>query len=69
MVERGLTVDHSTIYRWVMGYAPELEKRTRPHLRSTNDSWHVHETYIQVKGKWKYLYRALIHQATLLTSC
>lgn len=38
MVERGLTVDHSTIYRWVMRYAPELEKRTRPHLRFTNET-------------------------------
>jgi len=59
MWERGLSVDHSTIYRWVMRYAPELEKRTRPRLRSTNDSWRVDETYIKVKGKWKYLYRAV----------
>lgn len=59
MVERGLTVDHSTIYRWVMHYAPELEKRCRPHLKLTNNSWRVDETYIKVKGKWKYLYRAV----------
>jgi len=59
MAERGLSVDHSTIYRWVQTYAPELEKRCRPHLHLNNDSWRVDETYIKVKGKWKYLYRAV----------
>jgi transposase, IS6 family len=46
-------------YRWVQAYAPELEKRIRPHLRLTNDSYRVDETYIKVKGAWKYLYRAV----------
>ena len=59
MRERGLSVDHTTIYRWVQAYAPELEKRIRPHLRLTNDSYRVDETYIKVKGAWKYLYRAV----------
>jgi transposase-like protein len=59
MNERGLSVDHTTIYRWVQAYAPELEKRIRPHLRPTNDSYRVDETYIKVKGAWKYLYRAV----------
>ena len=59
MAERGLQVDHSTIYRWVMAYAPEINKRCRPHLRSTNDSWKVDETYLKVKGKNHYLYRAI----------
>ena len=59
MTERGLCVDHTTIYRWVQAYAPELEKRLRPHLKMTNDSWRVDETYIKVKGEWKYLYRAV----------
>lgn len=59
MSERGLSVDHTTVYRWVQAYAPELEKRCRPYLCATNDSWRVDETYIQVKGKWKYLYRAV----------
>lgn len=51
-----------TIQRYTDGcfpYAPELEKRTRLHLRLNNDSWRVDETYIKVKGKWKYLYRAV----------
>lgn len=59
MAERGIEVDHSTINRWVLKYAPELDKRIRPHLQSTNDSWRVDETYIKVKGQWKYLYRAV----------
>jgi len=42
-----------------MYYTPELEKRCRPHLQQTNDSWRVDETYIKVKGQWKYLYRAV----------
>ena len=52
MCERGLHVDHTTIYRWVQHYAPELEKRCRPHLNTTNDSWRVDETYVKVKKAW-----------------
>jgi len=59
MNERGLAVDHTTIYRWVQKYAPELEKRIRPYLGPTNDSYRVDETYIKIKGKWYYLYRAV----------
>ena len=59
MAERGLKVDHTTIMRWVHQYSPEIEKRIRRHLRPTNDSWRVDETYIKVKGNWKYLYRAV----------
>ena len=59
MTERGIQVDHSTIMRWVHQYSPEIEKKVRRHLRSTNDSWRVDETYVKVKGKWKYLYRAV----------
>jgi len=59
MAERGLKVDHTTIYRWVQDYAPELEKRTKPQLKPTNDSWRVDETYIKVKGEWLYQYRAV----------
>jgi transposase-like protein len=59
MRERGLSLDRTTIYRWVQSYAPELEKRIRPHLRLTNDSYRVDETYVKIKGEWKYLYRAV----------
>ena len=59
MLERGLEVDHSTIARWVLTYSPQIDKKARRHLKLTNDSWKVDETYIKVKGKWKYLYRAV----------
>jgi IS6 family transposase len=59
MRERGLHVDHTTIYRWVQRYAPELEKRCRPHLKATTDSWRVDEMYVKVKKMWMYLYRAV----------
>ncbi len=59
MLERGLKIAHSTICRWVHKYAPELDKRCRRHLKPTNDSYRVDETYIKVKGNWTYLYRAV----------
>jgi len=59
LAERGLSVDHVTVWRWVQRYAPEIQRRLRPRLRATNDSWQVDETYIRVKGKWVYLYRAV----------
>ena len=59
LADRGVTVDHTTIYRWIQAYAPEIEKRIRPHLRSSNGSWRVDETYVKVKGRWTYLYRAV----------
>jgi IS6 family transposase len=57
--DRGIQVDHTTLFRWIQAYAPELDKRIRPHLRMTNGSWRVDETYIRVKGEWVYLYRAV----------
>ena len=59
LAERGLHADHVTVWRWVQRYAPEMERRLRRHLKPTNDSWRVDETYIRVKGKWRYLYRAV----------
>jgi transposase-like protein len=48
-----------TVWRWVQRYAPELERRLRAHLKATNKSWRVDETFVRVKGKWAYLYRAV----------
>jgi len=59
LIERGLGADHTTVWRWVQRYAPELEQRMRRHLKSTNKSWRVDETYIRIKGRWCYLYRAI----------
>ena len=57
--DRGVSVDHTTVYRWIQAYAMELEKRLRPHLRPTTESWWVDKTYLKVKGRWVYLYRAV----------
>jgi IS6 family transposase len=51
LAERGLSVDHVTVWRWVPRYAPELDRRLRKRLKTTNDSWRVDETYVRVKGK------------------
>src|SRR5947209_91856 len=66
MAERGLRVDHTTIYRWVQRYAPELDKRCRPHLKACNDSWKVDETYIKIRKIWMYLYRAVDSEGNTL---
>jgi transposase, IS6 family len=66
MRERGLSIDHTTIYRWVQRYAPELETRCRPHLKATNGSWRVDETYLKVKKVWMYLYRAVDSEGNTL---
>jgi IS6 family transposase len=59
MVERGVDVDHSTIARWVVHYAPMLNELIRREMRTPNRSWRVDETYIRVAGRWTYLYRAI----------
>lgn len=59
MMEPGLHVEHTTIFRWVQRYAPEVEKRCRPHLKVTNDPWRVDETSTKVKGTWMDLYRGV----------
>ena len=59
LAERGLLVDHVTVWRRVQRYAPETERRLRSRLKPTNDSWRVDETYIRIKSKWRYLYRAV----------
>lgn len=59
MRERGLSVDHSKIFRWIQKYAPEINKRIRPHLKLAGASYRVDETYIKVGKRCKYLYRAI----------
>ena len=56
---RTLQSTTSLLWRWVQRYAPELNRRLRSRLKPTNDSWRMDETYIRVKGKWRYLYRAV----------
>ena len=59
LLDRGIAVDHTTLFRWIQAYAVEPGKRIRPHLRLSNGSWRVDETCIKVKGRWTYLYRAV----------
>jgi putative transposase len=60
MAERGVTIDHSNIYRWVQKFTPQLEAAFRKSKkRSVGKSWRMDETYIKIKGQWRYLYRAV----------
>lgn len=72
MKERGSEVDHSTIQRWVVHYAPLLEEVFHKKKKRPGDRWRLDETYIKVKGQWKYFYRAVDKQGNtidfLLTS-
>jgi transposase-like protein len=62
MAERGIDLAHTTILRWVQRYVPEFEKKWNPYARPVGSSWRVDETYIRVKGRWTYLYRAVDKQ-------
>ena len=59
MAERGIAVDHATIHRWVVRYSPELLERFNRRKRAVTGKWHIDETYIKVRGRWMYLYRAI----------
>ncbi len=59
LVERGVTVDHVTVYRWVQRFTPEFVSVARPRRRVAGDRWFVDETYVKVAGRWTYLYRAI----------
>lgn len=63
--DRGVKLVHTTLFCWIQAYAPELDKRLCPHLRMTNGSWRVDETYCQVKGEWVYLYWAAVRGQTV----
>ncbi|MDO4024150.1 IS6 family transposase [Salmonella enterica] len=71
LAERGVNVDHSTIYRWVQRYAPEMEKRLRWYWRNPSDlcPWHMDETYVKVNGRWAYLYRAVDSRGRTVIEC
>ena len=59
MREHGVAVDHTTLFRWVQRYAPEINRRMRPHLKMSGTSYRIDETYVKVGTGWKYLYRAV----------
>jgi transposase, IS6 family len=59
LAERGVTVDHVTIYRWVQRFTPEFIEAARPCRHAPGDRWFVDETYVKVSGRWAYLYRAI----------
>ncbi|MDE9455208.1 IS6 family transposase [Xenorhabdus bovienii] len=59
MAERGVIVDHSTLHRWLIRLVPLLDKAFRRHKRSVGRRWRMDETYLKVRGQWKYLYRAV----------
>jgi putative transposase len=59
MAERGVSADHATIQRWVVKYSPQLEAEFHRRKRPVGRSWRMDETYIRVKGEWRYLYRAV----------
>lgn len=59
MEERGFSVSHVSIYKWILRFGPSLEEKFRMHKLPVNTSWRVDETYIKINGKWKYLYRAV----------
>jgi putative transposase len=66
MEERGYAVDHSTIQRWVVHYAPRIEKAFRKNKKRNGLRWRVDETYIKIRGDWKYLYRAVDKQGNTI---
>lgn len=66
MQERGYAIDHSTVHRWVVHYAPRIEKAFRKNKKRSGMRWRLDETYIKIKGEWKYLYRAVDKQGNTI---
>jgi transposase-like protein len=64
MGKRGVAVDHSTLNRGVIKYAPEIEKQFRRRQYPVGRSWRMDETYVRIKGKWAYLYRAVLRSVS-----
>jgi putative transposase len=69
MAERGVSVDHATIHRWTLRYAPELLERFNRHKRAVTGRWHIDETYVKVRGQWRYLYRAIDSNGDTVEFC
>jgi transposase-like protein len=59
MAERGLSVDHTTIWRWTQTYAPEVQRRLRGQIKRKGLTWHMDETFVRIAGRWMYLFRAV----------
>jgi transposase-like protein len=59
LAERGIEVDHVTVYRWVQAFTSEFIDAARPARHATGDRWFIEETYVKVAGRWTYLYRAV----------
>jgi transposase-like protein len=59
LTERGVQVDHVTVYRWVLRFTPLLAEAARPCRHAVGDRWQVDETYVKVAGRWRYVYRAI----------
>jgi transposase, IS6 family len=62
MAERGLSVDHTTIWRWVQRYGPEVHRRLRGNVKQKSSTWHMDETFVRIAGRWLYLFRAVDSQ-------
>ena len=59
MAERGLAVDHTSIWRWVQTYGPEVNRRLHGAVQPKSSTWHMDETFVRIAGKWMYLFRAV----------
>jgi IS6 family transposase len=59
MAERGLSVDHTTVWRWTQTYAPEVQHRLRGQVKPKGSTWHMDETFVRIAGRWMYLFRAV----------
>jgi IS6 family transposase len=66
MAERGLSVDHTTIWRWAQTYGPEVYRRLQGEVKRKSSTWHLDETFVRIAGKWKYLFRAVDAQGQTL---
>ncbi len=69
LAERGVEVDHVTLFRWVQRFTPLLIEAARPCRHAVGDRWFVDETYVKVAGRWRYVYRAVDHYGQVIDAC